>query len=104
MSARRERALVVLVLLNLVLQVFDGVATYLGLAAGHLEGNPIVAALLASLGTAPALVAVKLFACGCLLLIWQLRDRSRLALPALAAAALAYTVGSAAPWSAALAF
>jgi len=103
MSVRKERLLVVLVLLNLSLQLFDGVATYLGLSAGYAEGNPLVAAALARLGAAPALLSVKLFACACVLIVWQLRRRSVLAAPALIATALAYTIGSAAPWSAALA-
>jgi hypothetical protein len=104
MSVRREHAIVVLVLFNLTLQIYDGIATYCGLSAGYAEGNPLVAAALTHFGVGPALFSVKLFACACVLLVWQLRRHSVLALPALVATALVYTVGSAAPWSAALAF
>jgi len=48
-------------------------------------------------------VLLKAYACGSLLLIWHLRRRSQLAMPALVTTAAAYTVCSAAPWSAALA-
>ena len=34
----------VLLFINLWLQVFDGLATYLGVSAGYGEGNPLVAA------------------------------------------------------------
>jgi hypothetical protein len=103
MTDRRERALALLLLFNLTLQIFDGVATYFGVRSGMPEGNPIVAATLVRLGMIPALCLVKMYACGCLLLIWHLRQRSRLAFPALVTTAAAYTVCSAAPWSAALA-
>ncbi len=103
MTEGRERTLMLLLLLNLSLQVFDGVATYFGVRGGMPEGNPLVAAGLVHLGMIPALFLVKAYACASLMLIWRLRQRSRLAFSALVTTAAAYTVCSAAPWSAALA-
>src|SRR5206468_7512914 len=76
MASTRERMLGALLLVNLWLQIFDGVATYLGVTAGYGEGNPIVAATFTHIGMGPALVVAKLYACGCLVLIWHLRGRS----------------------------
>jgi hypothetical protein len=55
MSASKERVLVVLLFINLWLQVFDGLATYVGVTAGYGEGNPLVAATFSHLGLGPAL-------------------------------------------------
>jgi hypothetical protein len=103
MSISTARLLPVLLGLNVALQVFDGLATYYGLRMGYGEGNPIVASMLTALGNAPGLLLVKAYACACLLVIWNLRGRSRLAAPALTATALAYAVGSLGPWSVAFA-
>jgi hypothetical protein len=98
---RPDRAALVLVVVNLALQLFDGVATYVGLQAGFAEGNPLLAWALGWAGPAPALLVFKLEACACLLLVWHLR-RSRLALPALAVSAAVYAVCSLTPWTVAL--
>src|SRR5439155_656471 len=97
-----ERAIFALVCLNLALQVFDGVATYVGVHAGMAEGNPLLAWALAQVGPGFALVLFKLQACACLLLLWHVR-RNRLAAPALGFSATASVLGSLAPWAAALA-
>ena len=99
MPVSKERALVVLLFINLWLQIFDGLATYVGVSAGYGEGNPLVAATFAHIGVGPSLCLAKLYACGCLLLIWQLGRRSSLAVPALLGTAVAYAVASVAPWS-----
>jgi hypothetical protein len=101
--ASKERLLVALLLINLLLQLFDGVATYFGIAAGYGEGNPLVAASFYYLGVGPALCFAKTYACGCLILIWHLRSRSSLAGPALVGTAVAYAAASLAPWSVAFA-
>ena len=44
-----ERGMLALVCVNLALQVFDGVATYVGLHAGMAEGNPLLAWALAQI-------------------------------------------------------
>src|SRR6184192_3455622 len=97
-----ERAIFALVCLNLALQVFDGVATYVGVHVGMAEGNPLLAWALAQVGPGFALVLFKLQACACLLLLWHVR-RNRLAAPALVFSATVYVVCSLAPWAAALA-
>ena len=103
MPVSKERVLMVLLFLNLWLQVFDGVATYFGVSAGYGEGNPLVAASFGHLGVVPALCLAKAYACGMLLLIWHLRQRSSLAVPALVGTAIAYAAASLAPWSVAFA-
>jgi Domain of unknown function (DUF5658) len=97
-----ERGILALVCVNFALQVFDGVATYVGVHAGMAEGNPLLAWALGQLGPASALFLFKLQACACLLLIWRVR-RNRLAAPALAVSAAVYVICSLAPWAAALA-
>ena len=103
MSTSKERVLVVLLFINLWLQVFDGLATYVGVTAGYGEGNPIVAATFPHLGLGPALCLAKASACLCLMVIWQLGRKSTLAVPALVGTAVAYVVASVAPWSVAFA-
>ena len=102
MSSAAERGLLALVCINLGLQFFDGVATYIGLQAGVGEGNPLVAWALGQLGPASALFLFKLQACACLLLLWRLRGH-RLAFPALALSAVVYLTCSFAPWAVTLA-
>jgi uncharacterized protein DUF5658 len=97
-----ERGIRALVLVNLVLQLYDGLATYVGLHAGFAEGNPILVWALGQLGPASALFLFKLQACLCLLAIWLAR-RSWITAPALALCAAIYIVCSLAPWTAALA-
>jgi hypothetical protein len=101
-KAGSERALLALLVLNILLQVFDGLATYLGLHAGFPEGNPIVAWGIEHLGPAAALALFKLEACACLVVLWWLGSRSTVAVPALAAAAAIYAIASVLPWSTAL--
>ena len=102
MRTLSERAIFALVCLNLALQVFDGVATYVGVHAGIAEGNPLLAWTLTQIGQGFALVLFKLQASACLLLLWHVR-RNRLAAPALVFSATVYVLCSLAPWAAALA-
>jgi hypothetical protein len=97
-----ERGVLALVCLNLALQLFDGVATYVGVHAGMAEGNPLLAWALAQLGPGSALFLFKLQACACLWLLWRVR-RNWLARPALVFSAAVYLACSLAPWAAALA-
>jgi len=53
---RRERALWLLVVLSLVADV---VLTHYGLAGGATELNPVAGALMATIGTLPAMTALK---------------------------------------------
>jgi hypothetical protein len=98
----RERAILALVVVNLALQLFDGVATYAGLHAGFDEGNPLLVWAFERFGTLQALCLFKLQACVCVLVLWSLRT-NRLAAPALALSAAVYAACSLAPWTVALA-
>ena len=100
-SLTRERAVIALVLMNLALQVFDGVATYVGVHAGFNEGNPILEWAFGHLGPASTLCLFKLEACACVLVLWRLRCNP-LAAPALALSATVYALCSFGPWTAAL--
>jgi uncharacterized membrane protein len=97
-----DRAIRALVGVNLALQLYDGLATYVGLNAGFAEANPLLQWAFGHVGPASALLLFKLQACACLLLLWRVRA-SRLTVPALALCAAIYTVCSLAPWTAALA-
>ena len=102
-SSLGHRTLFALLVINLVLQALDGIATYVGIATGFGEGNPILATAMGAFGTGPALVLFKLEACACLLLLWTLR-RSWLAGPALLLSALLYATCAIGPWATALAW
>jgi hypothetical protein len=103
MPQHPERGILALVYLNIALQLFDGVATYVGIRAGFHEANPLLVRAFEQLGTAPALLLFKLHACACLLVLWRLRG-NRFAVPALGVSAVVYAICSFAPWTAALAF
>ena len=89
--------LAILVVLNLALQGFDGVATYVGWQQ-HGEMNPILSAGFERFGAGPTLVAAKL---GAMLFVIVLATtpRRRLALIGLAVTFTAYTAFSFVPWS-----
>lgn len=55
--------------LNVVLQMFDGIATYSGLALGCQEANPLLRHAFAVLGVGPTLLLFKAKACGLLFLL-----------------------------------
>src|SRR5437899_1765350 len=69
-----EQRLHQLFLLNLCLQIFDGVATYHGLRFWG-EGNPLVAGAIPYLGLAGTLCLFKAKACGFLVLLRRLGPR-----------------------------
>jgi hypothetical protein len=101
MSPPSERGTVLLIVVNLTLQLFDGIATYIGLHAGLAEGNPLLAWMLRQMGPEAGLCLMKLQACACLLFLWYAR-RNQLVAPALVLSAAIYVAGSLAPWAAAL--
>ena len=86
-----------LFLLNICLQVFDGVATYHGVTTGAKEGNPLVAMAMANLGIGSALLLFKAKACGCLVLLRRIGDRPMVT-AALGGVAAAYGILSFVPW------
>ncbi len=86
-----------LVLLNLVLQAFDGLATYHGLTLGVQEGNPVMHAAMVQWGVAETLLGTKGLACVTLPFFLLLRHR-RLSVWALALIAGVYLALSFVPW------
>lgn len=86
-----------LLILNLVLQIFDGVATYAGLHIGSQEGNPLLRDAFHVWGVVPALVLFKAEACGLLVFVYRLAGEE-LAVFALGLLATAYCTFSLIPW------
>ena len=62
-----------LLILNLTLQVFDGLFSYQAFSVGAVEANPLVAAAISSWGVIYGLLYKKILACVLLLLIFALR-------------------------------
>jgi hypothetical protein len=88
-----------LLLLNLALQVFDGIATYEGLKLGWHEGNPLLVTAFAYLGVGPALLLFKAKACALLVILHRFAYRP--GVPAvLGLLAGAYGMFSLVPWTA----
>ena len=85
-----------LFVLNLALQVFDGVATYQGL---HLwgEANPLLAAMMSSFGAGVTLLVFKAKACGLLVLLRRLGHHAFVT-DSLVVLATVYTFFSFIPW------
>lgn len=94
---RSRGTIVLLALLNVALQIFDGIATYVGWQQ-HGEMNPILSAGFDRFGAGPTLVAAKV---GAMLLVIVLATtpRRRLATFGLAITFTAYTAFSFVPWS-----
>lgn len=86
-----------LLLLNLLLQVFDGVATYQGLRVGFKEANPLLVAAFQAIGVGPALLLFKVKACGLLVLL-QRTTPAPMSLAVLRILAAVYCALSLAPW------
>jgi hypothetical protein len=86
-----------LLALNLILQVFDGVATYQGLQVGFAEANPLLIAAFQVMGVGPALLLFKAKACGLLVLLYSLTP-VELGIKILRLLAAVYCVLSLIPW------
>ncbi len=93
-----DRQVYDLFVLNIALQIFDGVATYQGLTAGWREANPVIAGVFEQLGIGPTLLLFKAMAGGLLVLLNQHRYNFLVA-PGLSALAGTYFVFSLVPWS-----
>jgi uncharacterized membrane protein len=87
-----------LLLLNLTIQLFDGVATYVGLGLGVREANPLVAAAMREMGTGSGLALSKLVALLFLALLFGRRDE-RWVGPGLMILAIGYICLSLIPWT-----
>ena len=78
-------------MLNILLQIFDGVLTYHVLSDGVPEANPLVSSAIAQWGSLWGLLYWKIVACALLGFIFALRHRRRsLAIKALALTAAVY--------------
>jgi Domain of unknown function (DUF5658) len=62
-----------LLILNLLLQVFDGTASYFILSSGVLESNPLVESAIEFWGLVWGLLFWKLFSCVLLFLLYSIR-------------------------------
>jgi len=85
----------------LVVQACDGVFTYVGIAmiGPGIEGNPLIASLMAALGGGPALVGTKLVA-GSLGIVLHLTGVHRI----VAALTCLYLAAAIVPWATVLFF
>ena len=92
-----ERRLHQLFLLNVCLQLFDGVATYEGLQHHWAEGNPILVSWMPYFGTGGTLLLFKAKACGFLVILRRLAGKS-FVYEALLMVATVYTCLSFIPW------
>lgn len=94
-----EAKLAALLTLNLVLQLFDGIATYQGLNIGWEEANPLLVAVFDLMGVGPGLVVFKLKACVLLLLVHRFTPVP-VGIRVLTMLAAVYCTFSLAPWMA----
>jgi hypothetical protein len=85
-----------LFLLNVALQLFDGVATYHGMPMWG-EGNPLVRNVVPYVGDGMALLLSKQFACALLVVLRRLEGK-RFVVESLAGIALVYGIFSFVPW------
>jgi hypothetical protein len=90
-----------LLLLNILLQIFDGVATAQGLRLGIHEGNHLLIAAFNYWGVGPSLVVFKSFACAALVFVYS-AARQEVVRTALGAIAAVYCACSLVPWLVAL--
>ena len=85
-----------LFLLNVALQLFDGVATYHGMPLWG-EGNPLVRGVIPYLGAGLTLLLSKQLACGLLVILRRLEGRP-FVVGSMAGLATVYGVFSFLPW------
>ncbi len=86
-----------LFVVNMALQLFDGVATYQGVRAGFREANPILAQAFAQIGILPTLLLYKAYACGLLVVLLRVTP-AHIGVPILRGLAAVYCVLSLGPW------
>ncbi len=86
-----------LLILNFLLQVFDGLATYIGMHLGIKEANPLVRVAFELCGVGPALLVLKSLACAALTLVYQAIRPDLLGI-ALGGLAGVYSIASVIPW------
>ena len=92
-----SQAITILIALNLALQLFDGIATYVGWQQFG-EANPLLRTGFAYFGAGPTLAVTKL-AAGLILLSLARAPRSLLVVTGLSGTLGAYTALSLIPWT-----
>ena len=103
MRRSRERVILALLLINVILQIVDGVMTFAFLRPGVAEElKPLIRAAIEHYGVGPTVCHVKVFAIALLSLVWPLR-RNPLAAPGLLFLGAFYAVIVLLPWATALA-
>ena len=87
-----------LMVMNLALQVWDGLATYYGLSQGMQEGNPLLRSCMEYWGVGVTVVGAKSAAC---VFVFSLYKVAYLSLSqwGLVLTAVSYVLGSVLPWS-----
>ena len=86
-----------LFLLNLCLQIFDGIATYQGLRFNWNEGNPLLLSWMPYIGVGTTLLIFKVKACGFLVILrWLAKEP--LVYEAFVVLATVYAFFSFIPW------
>jgi hypothetical protein len=86
-----------LLMLNIALQIFDGVATYNGLRLGFGEQNPLLVMAFQRWGVGPMLMVRTAFSCAALILICRTGPRA-FVIPAFWMVAGFYAACSLIPW------
>ena len=86
-----------LFLLNIALQLFDGMATYAGVQMGVAEANKLLCSAFVTWGVGRSLILFKAFACGTLVLLYS-NTREEMGRPALMLLAVVYCLCSLFPW------
>ena len=86
-----------LLVLNVALQLFDGIATYQGLRFGFREANPILVFAFGVLGVGPALLLFKAKACGLLVLLHRFTP-AHVGIAVMRGLAAVYCLLSLGPW------
>jgi hypothetical protein len=87
-----------LFILNVWLQVFDGLATYKGFQLGLYEGNPLINVVMEDWGVGGGLLLCKAAACALLVLLLYRGSHSIIS-KALALTSVCYLAFSFIPWS-----
>ena len=99
MDFRNAQLIHQLFLLNIVLRLFDGVATYYGIANPWHEANPVLAAAMTQVGIGASLLLFKTAACAGLVAL-RCMDGQPFIGKALTGVAVAYGCLSFVPWTA----
>lgn len=96
-SESAQLALYQLFVVNMALQLFDGVATYQGLRMGFQEANPILVQAFRHVGILNTLILYKAYACGLLVVLHRITP-ARVGVPIMRGLAAVYCIFSLGPW------